>query len=265
MNVVQTLTGIVLISLGSAGFAQDSPLCSDRPGKASPTCVMQPGRLQIETSLIDWTHDLRDGARSDNLLFGDSLLKYGVGYETEVRIGLTPYAHDRVRTGSGVVMVAEGFGDLGLSARHRFIDGGGKRMSLAVIPFALLPIGSRDVSAGTWSAGVAVPVDIPVPGGWALNVTPTIAASADGDGNGRHVQYSGVVAATHSLAGNMSGTVELFAQRDRDPAGHNTQATADFLLAYAAGPNTQFDVSTYVGLNRQTPDVELLGGFTRRF
>ena len=211
------------------------------------------------------TRDAQGGARSDAILFGDTLLKYGVGHETEVRIGFTPYVRDRVRTVPGSVVVADGFGDIRVSARHRLINGGTDGASLAVIPFATLPVGSREVSAGTWSAGAIVPVDIPVPGGWALNFTPTVAASADSDGDGRHLLYSGVIAATHSLGGNFGGTVELFAARDRDPAGHNTQVTADFLLAYAAGGNTQFDVSTYVGLNRQTPDIELLGGFTRRF
>ena len=249
----------------TAASAQDAPLCSDRPGKATPSCVVAPGTVQIETSAIDWTHDRTDSVRSDTLLFGDTLVKYGIGAQTEVRVSFTPYVRARTRVPGGAVAVAEGFGDVGLSFRHRLADGGGDRPSVSVQPFVTLPVGSRAVSAGTVSGGVTLPIDIPLPGGWSLNATPTVAAAADADGDGRHLAYSGVAAVSHGIGPNLGGTVELFVQRDRDPSGHSTQATADFLLTWQPIANWQFDVSTYVGLNRNTPDVELLGGFTRRF
>ncbi|WP_375271450.1 transporter [Sphingomonas sp.] len=257
---------LLLAALPAA--AQDAPLCSDRPGKATPSCVVAPGTVQVETSAVDWTRDEAGGVRSDTLLFADTLLRYGVGGDTEVRVGFTPYVRARTHTGAGgtrSVSVDDGFGDVGLSLKHRFVDGGDRGVSIAALPFVILPVGSDAVSAGTVSAGLTLPVDIPLPGGWSLNATPTIAAAADGDGDGRHLTYGNVLALSHSLTTNLGATAEFFVQRDRDPAGHSTQATADFLLAWSPLANWQFDVSTYVGLNRTTPDVELIGGFTRRF
>ncbi len=261
---------MLFLFLGSAvmaipAVAEDAPFCSDRPGKATPSCVVAPGTVQIETSAIDWTHDNVGGTRTDTFLFADTLVKYGIGGNTEARVNVSPYVRSRTRGPGGAVSVVDGFGDIALSLRHRFVDGGESGISVAALPFVILPLGSDAVSSGIVSGGLTVPVDIPLPGGWALNTTPTVAAAADADGDGRHLAYSGVVAVTHALTGNLGATVELFGQRDRDPLGHSTQATADFLLAWQPIRNWQFDVSTYVGLTRNTPDVELLGGFTRRF
>ena len=206
----------------------------------------------------------RTGAHSDTFLFADTLLKYGIGSDTEVRVSLTPYIHSRTRDASGASSV-DGFGDVGLSFRHRLIDGGDGGISVAFQPTVVLPVGSDDVSTGTVSGSITLPIDMPVSGGWSLNATPSVAAAPDADGDGRHLAYAGVVAVSHGIGGNLSATGELFVQREEDPGGHSTQATADFLLAWQPVANWQFDVSSYVGINRTTPDLELLAGFTRRF
>lgn len=266
MRFPAILTAAASFTVPVAAYAQqDAPLCSDRPGLATPSCVVTSGTLQIETSAIDWTRDEAGGSRNDMFLFGDTLLKYGVGGDTEARISFTPYIRSRTRGPDGAVSIADGFGDVGLSVRHRFIDGGGSGVSLSAQPFVSLPVGTDAVSTGTVSGGLTVPVDIPLPGGWSLNTTPTVAAAADADGDGRHLTYSGVIALTHALTDSLGATGEFFIQRDRDPRGHTTQSTVNFLLAWQPILNWQYDVSSYVGMNRNTPDVELLGGFTRRF
>ena len=262
MHLASPMLIVALLTGASAASAQDAPLCSDRPGKATPSCVVAKGTVQVETSAVDWTRDQVEGVRSDTVLLADTLLKYGIGYDTEVRVGFTPYVRTRKRGTDGRVSIADGFGDVGVSARHRLIDGD---VSVGVQPFVTLPVGSKSVSAGTWSAGATVPVDVPLPAGWSLNASPTVAAAADADGDGRHLAYSTVVAVSHGFGSKVAATAEFFVQRDRDPSGHSTQATVDLLLAWQPIANWQFDVSSYVGLNRSTPDVELLGGFSRRF
>jgi len=256
----------VVFLWSTMAVAQNAPaLCSDRPGNATPTCVAQPGAIQIETSLIDWTRNEDGSVETNSYLFGDSLIKFGIAGDTELRVGFMPYQYDRSES-AGRVSSAEGLGDISLSARHRLIEGsalGG--LSFAVQPFLSLPVGSAEVSAGTWSAGFVAPVDIPGPNNWSFNLSPMVAALADSDGDGRHFLYSGTVAAGRSLSRNLSATLELFAERDRDPAGHTTTVTADGMLAMQAGPDTQFDVATYVGLSDDAPAIELIMGFTRRF
>ena len=54
--------------------------------------------------------------------------------------------------------------------------------------------------------------------------------------------------------------VELAGTHDDDPTGRTTKATADVFAAYIPKslPTVQFDAATYVGLNHDTPDVEVL-------
>ena len=60
MRVTLPITLLTLL-IGAAAQAQNAPLCSDRPGKATPSCVIAPGAIQIETSAVDWTRDRADG------------------------------------------------------------------------------------------------------------------------------------------------------------------------------------------------------------
>lgn len=83
-------------------------------------------------------------------------------------------------------------------------------------------------------------------------------------GTGGTCSNSATAAAGYSLTPNLAATIELFAERDRDPADRLTTITADFMLGYQAGPDTQFDIATYVGLPDDAPGIELIVGFTRR-
>lgn len=148
---------------------------------------------------------------------------------------------------------------------RRAVDGGDNGVSVALQPMLTLPIGNKAVSQGTWSIEIVAPVDVPLSNGWSLNLSPTIAAAADQDGDGRHLTWGGEAGASYQLSDRLTLGGELWAERDDDPAGHQTQASADLTLAWQPGKNWQLDLSGYAGLTAATPDVELVGGVTRRF
>ncbi|MGN6278507.1 MAG: transporter [Sphingomonas sp.] len=244
--------------------AEAQELCAERPGQATPSCVVDPGQVQIESSLTDWSRTDQGDSREDDLLFDDTLVRVGVAEGLEVRGSFTAYEHDRTRDARGVD-AGHGFGDVALSAKWRAVDGGDKGVSVALLPSVTLPVGAHGVSQGTWSADLTVPVDVPLSDTWSLDVSPTVSAAADQDGNGRHVAYSGAAALGYKVSDAVSVGGELWAQRDDDPAGHQTLATADLTLAWQPGKDWQLDLSSYAGLTRATPDIELIAGVTRRF
>lgn len=244
--------------------ARAQQLCAERPGQATPSCTVDLGQLQVESSLVDWTRDDRRTSREDDLLFGDTLVRLGVADGLEIRGAFTAFEHDRTRDPAGVD-TASGFGDIALSAKWRAVDGGDKGVSVALLPSITLPVGAHAVSQGTWSADLTVPVDVPLSDTWSLEISPTLSAAADQDGNGRHLAYAGAAALTYALSDAVSIGGELWAQRDDDPAGHRSLATADLTLAWQPATNWQLDLSSYAGLTRATPDIELIAGVTRRF
>jgi len=253
---------VALAFLTTAARAQD--LCADRPGKGTPACVVDRSTAQVETSLADWSRTDDSGTREDDLLFGDTLVKYGIGNGVELHAAWTAYEHDRARN-SGGNAIARGFGDVSFGARWRAVDGGEKGVSVAIQPMLTLPIGNKAVSQGTWSVEIVAPVDVPLSDRWSLNLSPTMAAAADEDGNGRHLSWGGEAGVSYKLNNQLTLGGELWAERDDDPDGHQSQASADLTLAWQPNKSWQLDLSGYAGLTAATPDIELVGGVTRRF
>jgi hypothetical protein len=62
---------------------------------------------------------------------------------------------------------------------------------------------------------------------------------------------------------NLSG--DLWGQWDLDPAGTMRQYSADGSVAYLVNNDLQIDAGANFGLSRNTPDVELYAGISKRF
>lgn len=258
------LTGVLLMTAAAPAMARD--LCPDRPGLGTPACTLDPGRIQIEVGMMDWTRDRQPDSRTDTIIAGDTLLRIGIDNQTEAQIGWTAYGHVRTRDRlTGAVDRNGGTGDVTLAIRRNLANPDGSGLSLAVQPYVTLPTGGSAIGAGDWGAGLIAPVSYDLPGGLQLGVTPQIAAAVDSDGDGRHLMYGSVVGLGFDLSDAVGATMELAAYRDRDPAGHSTQALAGFSVGWQPGDDTQFDAGTNIGLNRDTPDIELYFGITRRF
>ena len=248
-----------------AAAAQDPAYCPERPGINTPPCIMAPGRVSVETSLVDWTRNDDGGVRDDTVLIGDTKLRLGLSDRVEAQVGWTPFGHVRSRDPGGIT-AANRVGDVALGVKALLTDPtGGDRFAAAVLPYATLPVGRTPVGAGTWGAGVLLPLSFTLSDTIALAATPEIDAAVDQDGGGRHLAYGAAAGLAYALTSSVTATGEFQALRDDDPAGHATQATAALSFAYLATPDLQFDIFGAAGLNHDTPDVQLAAGIARRF
>lgn len=256
----------ILLLWSLPAHADERDYCPARPGLGTPACTMSPGRVSVETGLIDWTREDDAGERTDTVLIGDTLVRLGVSDSVEAQLGWTPYGHVRTRDkSSGQIDRAGRIGDvmLGLKANLAHPDGSG--LSIAVQPFVTLPVGRSPVGAGDWGGGVVVPVTYDLSDSINLQATSEADAAVDGDGRGRHLAYSGILGLGISLAGALDLTLELEAVRDDDPAGHTTQALAAASLALMTDRDTQVDIGAVAGLNDAAPAAEIYVGLSRRF
>lgn len=256
--------------LAAPAWAEDAAslreFCGDRPGLGTPACIVDKGHLQVELGLGDWTLDRQPDSRTDTILAGDAALRLGVTDSTELRLQWTAYGHVRVRDrASGAVDRAAGIGDVTVGLKQSLRNPDGSGLSLALLPFATLPSGRREVGAGDWGAGLVLPVDYQLDDEWTLELTPEIDAAVDEDGHGRHLAYSGVVGVQAALGKAANVTAELQALRDRDPEGHETRALAGLSLAYQPGSRVQLDAGVNAGLDAHAPDVELYFGVSEKF
>jgi hypothetical protein len=248
----------------TSASAQDREYCPERPGLDTPACTIAPGKISVETSIVDWTRDDQPGSREDNILFGDTLVRVGVSDTIEARIGWTPFGHDRMRDSTGVDPV-NGVGDVSLGMKANLLNPDGSGISVSVLPFVTLPVGRSSIGAGDWGAGFLVPITYEISDTVSLDLTPEIDAAVDQDGNGRHLAYSSTAGLAFKVAKDFTLTGEVQALRDNDPDQHATQALGALSLAWMANDDLQFDILGAAGLNDDTPDARVYAGISRRF
>jgi hypothetical protein len=256
----------VLAGLASAAQADERDLCSDRPGKATPSCTIDAGKFQIEAGVLDYAHSRDADTVENDYTSGDLLLKYGVTDSLEAHVAWDGYGwtHARDRM-TGLVDRAQGGGDLTFGFRQNLRHPDDKGTAFAIQPSVTVPVGNGAIGAGTWSASVIAPFGTDLAENWRLTLDPEVDAAADQDRHGRHLAYALAAAVTRSIGDAWQLTTEGWAMRDNDPSGHETQASVDFSAAWQQTKDRQIDLSAYVGATHATPRIELLLGATERF
>lgn len=260
-------SALLLALLPVTASAQDKrDFCADRPGLGTPACTVEPGAIVIEMGLGDWTHENDGSERTDTIVAGDALTRIGLTEHLEAQVGWTSYGHVRTRDlATGVIDRASGTGDITLALRRNLKNPDGSGLSIALMPFATLPVGGHAIGAGDWGAGLLAPVTLELGKGVGLELTPQVDAAVDEDGSGRHLAYGSVVGLTFDLSDKISGAAELSAFRDDDPSGHSSQMLAGLSVAWQPSDNLQFDIGANLGLNHDSPDTQFYVGVARRF
>ena len=244
--------------------AAANDLCPERPGQTTPPCIVEPGQIILETSVADWSLQRSPGNGVDTVTVGQSTLRIGIAKHAEVTIGWTPFALADARDkATGLLDRRSGPGDVTLAVKHNF--GGGSSPPFAVKVFATLPVGRAPSGLGDWSAGMLVPLSLPLTDAIQLALTPEIDAAANSSGKGRHLALGSAVGIGFKLSNKISLGSDIRILRDDDPSGSATKATAGLSIAVQSGDNLQYDIGSNVGLNSNSPDVELYFGIAKRF
>jgi len=222
--------------------------------------------MLVEVGLADWTVEDTPEARTDTILAGDLLIRYGLSDVDEVQLGWTAFGHVRERgKATGAVSKTQGTGDITLAYKRSLRHPDGNELSIAIQPFVTLPVGGSAIGGGGWSAGLLLPISFDVSDHVQLQATPEIGASVDEDGHGRHAVFGGVAGLGLAISDTTGVTFELSAFREHDPAGHFTELLAGVSGTWQPDENWQLDVGAILGLNQDSPDVELALGVSRRF
>src|SRR5205809_4256567 len=93
---------IALPLLAFAGGAQAQslrPFCADRPGKATPPCILDAGHVQLEVALADAIFR-RSDAHEDTYSLGATEVRFGLTRRLEAGFAWAPLGVDRQRGAS---------------------------------------------------------------------------------------------------------------------------------------------------------------------
>jgi hypothetical protein len=268
---MKRIVGSLIAILAAPTFAQEAKLrelCSERPGLNTPACTVDPGHLQVELGLSDWTLDRQPDRREDRVESGQILLRYGVGATTEVRFGWNAYGQVRTRDReTGEIQRDGGIGDVTLSLKQnlRHPAEGRTGLAIALLPYATLPTGKRNVGDGDWGGGLIVPTSYKFNDTVSLEFTPEVRAAVNESGAGRHFAYGSAMGVQVHVGEHMRLTPELQLIRDYDPEHNATMSNVALSFDVETAKMTQLDVQAATGLNRNTPDVELSFGVAHKF
>jgi hypothetical protein len=259
-----TLTfAAILLATGSAASADDS-ICADRPGKSSETCTTPPGHWQVETGLADWSLERSGGERDTSLVVGETTIKYGLSDRTDIEVDVTPWQRQSNRIGN-FHDGENGVGDVRVQYKQQ-LTAPGSALQVSAYPYLKIPAARKPLGNGKWEAGLLLPIGYSIPKSpISIGLTPEVDLTADSDGHGYHPAMVQVAEFGWQANDALNLSAELWGRWDWDPAGAQKQLSADGAAAYLVNHDVQLDAGLNLGLNRQTPDVELYAGVSKRF
>jgi hypothetical protein len=258
------LIAVTLLCSNVVAAAEDGPICAARPGKSTPPCTVPAGHVQLETGLADWSLQKGGGERDVSLAIGETTFKYGLTDRSDIEVDVTPWQRMTSRSG-GVHDRAAGFGDVTVAYKHQ-LTASDAAVQVAALPFVKIPTAKHSLGNGKWEAGLLVPIGVSITNTpFSLGATPELDWVADAGGDGHHSAMAQVVSLGWQASDKLSLSAEIWGQWDWDPDGTARQASTDGSIAYLVDNDLQLDAGANFGLNRNTPDVELYAGVSKRF
>ena len=240
-----------------------TPICTDRPTKATVACTVPAGDFQLESGILNWTHSDADGTRTDTVLHLNPTIKYGLGTRTDIEANLVPYVTVDTTTAAGTTRLG-GVGDLFVRLKQRLTTDSSKTQ-VSLVPYVKAPTAKVGIGNGRWEGGIAAPANIPIPAGFTLTLAPEVDVLADATGSGHHVSVISLVNLSHAAGKKITLYAEFWNSQDFDPTGTVHQYSADVAATYSLTSTVQFDIGGNFGLNRSTPRSQVYFGVSTRF
>jgi hypothetical protein len=251
-NIASSLTAALGILASACAWASPAGggrgLSADRPDATESPITVEPGRVQIESGLYDWS---RDGGNDIHTLLS---IHAKFGLSDSVDFGLLIDGFIRMENTG-----AEAFGDIGLTLKWNLWGNNGGDTALAILPYLKVPTHTA-VSSGEWEGGLAMPFAMGFADGWDLGLMAAMDLADDGTG-GHQVEFLHTAVIARDLGASFGTFLEYIgvAADDRYEASLATGLTC--LL----NEDLMLDISLRVGLNRAAPDIGMATGLTVRF
>lgn len=232
----------VLPLISTLACAQD--IETDRPDVAPYT--VPKGSVQFENGLT-WTYD----ERSRVLDFTESLVRFGVGENAEVRVEIPSYFENFSRHTPG-----SGIGDLLIGAKQRIGSVAG--FDLAIVPGLSLPTGSTTRSSHSVDPQLEFPWQHELIESWSLSGTEGVFSITSGGRRGTQIENQ------IELEKEITPRADIFVEYQSflgDGAANNSIQLGG---GYKLRPNHRFDFFVVAGLSRAAPSWAVGVGYSFR-
>ncbi len=240
----------------------------DRPARASSPITVDAGRFQVESDFLNYASTNRQGASTSTFEAADPVVKLGINSFTDFEIGFAGFVDTRTtRNLDGTTLSkGSGFGDVTLATKFNLLGNAGGTYGFALIPYLIVPSGTRNVSSGGVEGGVIAPFTVSLPSDFNLTLQAEIDALRNSDNPGTHTAFTNIVNVSHPVPGikDLTATVELYSSVITERHTPDVY-TFDTALAYLVQPDLQLDIGANIGLNHGAPDYQVYSGVAHRF
>ncbi len=243
------------------------PLTTDRPDATESPITVDAGRVQIESSLLEYARASRGGHRVQSVAVLPTNIKFGLLDNADIQFVFTPLQRTRTDT-TGSRERAQGFGDeaqIRLKVNLWGNDGLDARFgatAFAVMPFVKFPSGPRSLRGNRVEGGVILPLAISMPGEFSLGLMAEFDLVYDDDRRQYGVDFVHTATIGHPIVGHLSGYLEYVGIA---PRVGRYQPMASGGLTYSLSVDSSVDVGTRMLISRSARDVTVFAGVSRRF
>ena len=182
-----------------------SDFSADRPGIWVTTDVLPGGVTQSESGFA-FTTAGTGGQTQHDLTLGSSLLRFGLGMNTELRVGGNGYAINN-STEEGTTQHQAGWADMSLGVKVKITSQKGLFPALSVLSSLSLPTGAKALGSGTYdpSFGILWTENLPKQ----FSYAGTYLLSSVADDSSRLLTHSTAMSIGHPIYKGLAGYSEV--------------------------------------------------------
>ena len=257
---------IAAVVFANAPLHAERELTSDRPDATESPFTVEPGRVQIESSVGEYTRDRHNPEHADVRVETWSVapvnVRVGLTQNAELQIVAAGFVEQTIEDReAGVSTRVRGLGDLWLRAKWNFWGNDGGPTALGVMPFVKLPTAREGLGNEHVEGGVILPFAMELSGGWGFGAMTEIDVVRDADDDGYALVWVNTATLSHGITDTLGGFLELASEagEGKPVLGFNCG------LTFAVNENLQLDAGVNLGLSRTADDLALFTGFVKRF
>jgi Putative MetA-pathway of phenol degradation len=262
---------LFLASITLSGCAcpkNPAPFSSDRPGQTTTPGIVPPCYPQVE---LGWTHtEDKDasGTRTKNDQFPNTLLRFGVIPNAEVRVGYVGYNWQNTTPPKGSGTRSSGSGDANLGVKYRFLEASGWLPESAFLAQLSLPVGAKDFSSDKADPSFLFAFTNPINDflSFSYNLGAAWQTGQDSDTNQNHTlsNFNYTASLWFTLTEHLGAFVEAYGSIAMNPSNSPSNAL-DGGFTYLILENFQVDISGGKGISEAATDWYVGAGFTYRY
>jgi hypothetical protein len=267
-NAFRVSLVLAVFSLGSlAGIARaERELSSDRPDATESPFTVEPKRVQLEASFVQFTRDRHnadyENVRVNEWAYAPLNVRVGLTPHSEVQFVFDGYVDAKAEEGeSGASARVRGFGDTTLRVKWNFWGNDGGETALGLMPFVKLPTGDDELGNDSVEGGVILPFAMELGQGWGFGAMTEIDIVRNGADDGYESVWVNTATVSHDLTEKLGFFVEVASEVGQG----KPVLTGNAGLTYAVNKDLQLDLGVNVGLTRSADDFSVFSGFVQRF